>query len=234
MYIVLRFVRHVVVNHHRYVVDIYAARHDVGGHEHVDIAGAEVEHHVVAHRLLQIGMHLAYTYLGLRQRARQLLDLELRRRKHYDTLRMTLAEKMLQYFGLLRLVADESRLADLVGGPRHGDLHLHRIVEYRRRKLLYLRRHRRREHQRLPLLGKLPYYLHYVIVEAHVEHAVGLVENEERHLRQIDISHAQMREQTPRSGYHHIGAELEAALLTGEFLSVGAAVDGHARRREKI
>ncbi len=147
---------------------------------------------------------------------------------------MTLTEQMLQYLRLLRLIAHESRLAYLVGRPRHSDLHLHRIVEYRRRQLLYLRRHRRREHQRLTLLGKLPYDLHYIVVETHVEHTVGLVEDKERHLRQIHITHAQMSEQTPRSGYHHIGAHLETALLTGKLLAVSAAVYGHTRYRQKI
>ena len=37
-----------------------------------------------------------------------------------------------------------------------------------------------------------------------------------------------MRQQASRGGNHHIGSHLEAALLLGEGLAVGAAVHGHA------
>ena len=40
--------RNVVVDDHLYVVDVYAACYDVGSHKHVDIAGLEAEHHLVA------------------------------------------------------------------------------------------------------------------------------------------------------------------------------------------
>ena len=46
--IVLNVARHVVVDYHLYVVDVYAACYDVGSHKHVDIAGLEAEHHLVA------------------------------------------------------------------------------------------------------------------------------------------------------------------------------------------
>ena len=46
---------------------IYAARHYIRCHEHVDIASPEVEHHILSCRLVKIRVHLAYTYSGLRQ-----------------------------------------------------------------------------------------------------------------------------------------------------------------------
>ncbi len=51
--------RHVVVDHHGDIVDIYAARHNVGGYEDIDISGAEIEHHVITCLLFEIGVHLA-------------------------------------------------------------------------------------------------------------------------------------------------------------------------------
>ena len=45
--IVFDVARHVVVDDHLYVVDVYTACHDVGSHEYVDVARLEAEHHLV-------------------------------------------------------------------------------------------------------------------------------------------------------------------------------------------
>lgn len=143
-------------------------------------------------------MHLGGPEARLPQLARELLDFEFRRGKHYDTLRRHRPEQMLEYAGLLIFMTHECRLVDFFGRARHRYLDLGRILKYRPGQLLDLGRHRGREHHSLPLPGQLLHDLHYVIVESHIEHAVGLVENEKRHLRQVDVAHAHMRQQTAR------------------------------------
>ena len=72
------------------------------------------------------------------------------------------------------------------------------------------------------------HYLHYIVEETHVEHAVGLVENKVLNFAQVDASELQVGDETSGSGYHHVGTAFKAVLLAGKFLAVGTAVDGHA------
>ena len=76
--------------------------------------------------------------------------------------------------------------------------------------------------------------LHDVVVKTHVEHTVGLVEDKEGDLAEVDIAHLQVCQQASRGGYHHVGAELEAALLLSKGLAVGAAVDGDRADGEEV
>ncbi len=141
---------------------------------------------------------------------------------------------MAQDRSLLTLVTHHRRLVDAVGRTAHCNLHLCRMVEYFLRHLLYFRRHRGREHKRLARVGRLGHYLHYVVVEPHVEHAVGFVEDKHLHLAQIHIPHAHVRKQTPRGGYHHICTHFQPPLLLRERGSVRASVDGHRVYRQEI
>ena len=79
----------------------------------------------------------------------------------------------------LRIVADVGTLADLLCGAGDGNLDLHRIMEQGDGQFADLRRHRGREHHTLAILRKFIDDLHDIVDEAHVEHAVSLVEHEE-------------------------------------------------------
>lgn len=67
VYVVLGIVRHIVVHHHCNLVDVDAAGHNVGGHEQVDASGTEIEHHVLASLLVEVGVHLARFESSLRR-----------------------------------------------------------------------------------------------------------------------------------------------------------------------
>src|SRR5699024_6136436 len=54
--VVLRIVRYIVVDDQSDIFDVDASGHDVRGHEDVDLAVLEIEHHLLALRLLQIGV----------------------------------------------------------------------------------------------------------------------------------------------------------------------------------
>ena len=70
--------------------------------------------------------------------------------------------------------------------------------------------------------------LHNVVVESHVEHAVGLIENKERYLAQIYVAQADMAYKTAGSGYDDIGTHGKAAFLLLKADAVIASVDGGA------
>ena len=179
-------------------------------------------------------MHLGALVACAAQLAVELLDLELGGGEHDDAPAGLGLEEMAQDGRLLTLVAHDGRLVDAVGRTADGNLHLGGMVEYLLGHLLDFRRHGGREHERLARGGRGCDNLHDVVVEAHVEHTVGLVEDEHLHLAEVDIAHAHVGEQAAGGGDDHVGAHLEAALLLGEGGAVGAAVDGHGVDRQKV
>ena len=57
MHIVFRIMRHVEVDHQRYIGYVNTAGHDVGGYQHSYLAITKIKHHLVTFVLLQITMH---------------------------------------------------------------------------------------------------------------------------------------------------------------------------------
>ncbi len=64
--------------------------------------------------------------------------------------------------------------------------------------------------------------------EAHVEHAVGLVENEEANLAQIYIAQRDVGDKATRSSDDDIGTHAEALQLLVVAVAVVAAIYGNA------
>ena len=81
------------------------------------------------------------------------------------------------------------------------------------RQLQDLRRHRRAEEQRLPLLRHVPQDPPDVGQEAHVEHAVGFVEDEILEMRELGVRRAQVVEQPPGRRDHDVDPGAERVLL---------------------
>ena len=76
--------------------------------------------------------------------------------------------------------------------------------------------------------------LHDVVVESHVKHPVGLVENKKRHLREVHISHAEMCEKSSGSGDHHIGSRFESFPLLVVSEAIGTAIYSYAAHRHEV
>ncbi len=127
----------------------------------------------------------------------------------------------------LLLVDNEFRLLDFLRGARHGNGHLCRVAEYLLGHLLDASWHCGGEHKGLAVGRQKLYNLHDVVVETHVEHPVGLVEDEIRHFREVDVAHLYMCYEAAGGGDDHIGSEFQCFLLPGECGAVGAAVDCH-------
>jgi hypothetical protein len=90
------------------------------------------------------------------------------------------------------------------------------------------RRHRRREEERLPLRGHVLQHAADVGQEAHVEHAVGLVEDEDLEAGELRVREAEVVEQAAGRRDDHVGAAPERVLLRPH---ADAAEDGRARER---
>ena len=60
VYVVLAIMRHVVVDDQADVVDVDTTGHDVGSHQNVDAAVAELVHDFLTLTLFQVGVHFAH------------------------------------------------------------------------------------------------------------------------------------------------------------------------------
>src|SRR3954453_1640723 len=78
---------------------------------------------------------------------------------------------------------------------------------------LDLRRHRRREEERLPLRRQELANALDVRDEAHVEHAVGLVDDQDLDAVHEELATAEMVEEAARSGDQDIDATVEFLVL---------------------
>jgi hypothetical protein len=82
-----------------------------------------------------------------------------------------------------------------------------------------LRRHGGGEEQRLPDLGQQSHDSLDIGNEPHVEHAVGLVDDQNLHVREQDLAAFEQVEHAPGCGDQHVDAAIELALLIAEALA---------------
>ena len=115
---------------------------------------------------------------------------------------------------LARLVDEHHLLADLLHRRSlGGDLDLDRVDHQLRRERGDRRGHGGGEEHRLAALGQLGDDPPDVGQEAHVEHAVGLVEDEQLHLVEVDDALRHQVDEPPRAGDDSLGALLEVLHL---------------------
>ena len=116
--------------------------------------------------------------------------------------------RMSRSASLLLVGADlDQALLDVdVGGRRAGDLDPLGIAQELGRQLLDRRRHGRREQQGLPVLGQLRADFLDVGDEAHVEHPVGLVDDQQLAVVEHDLAAAEQVHQPAGRGDQHVDA----------------------------
>ena len=113
------------------------------------------------------------------------------------------------------------------GGLAHGQLHLDGIVQNGACQLLNLLGHGGTEQDGLAVLGQILLYLQDVIAEAHVKHAVRLVQNKEGDFAQIHVAEADVADEPARSGDDDIRPLLHSLLLLFVADAVVSAIYGH-------
>ncbi len=205
--------------------DVDAAADHVGGHQPADLSLAEPQHHAVAGLLRQVAVDGVDGLELVRQAAVDLLRPPLGAAEN-DGLR-----------GLLPLQQPHQQVVLLLGIDREVELldGLHRQVlggEIQRFRLPHValgqpadrRRNGGAEEHRLPPLRATAEDLFDVGAEADVQHAVGLVEDDETQLAQHQRAAAH-QVQDAAGGAHDQGGPLVE--LFGLFADGLAAVDGH-------
>ena len=220
--------RYIVIDDQSDIVNINTSRNNIRSYQNIDASALELSHNLVALRLFQIRVHFSYIELHSLESLGHFLNLQFGRGENDDSFRCLVFEQGLDNAHFLVLVANVSSLDNLFGRLGYSQLYLYRIGEDVMSQLLDFRRHGSREHDGLAFFRQILHNLHDVIVETHVEHAVGFVQNEERHFRQVYISHAQVADESSRCGDNHIGSQCQTSLFLLETDSVVSSIYRHA------
>ena len=209
------------------VRDVDAAREHVGGHEHVHLAVAELLEGALALALAAVAVDGSARDAGAPQATAAGVGAVLGACE-YDDAACALALEHLCEQGVLGLERDGQRvLVDGLGDrPLAGDLHRsgvpHQVLDAADRPLVQ----RRGEQERLALCGSLGDDLSHSGQKAHVEHAVGLVEDQDLDLAQACLALVDEVHKAARRRHEDVAAALEGGLLR---LVADAAHDGEAR-----
>ena len=226
--VIFCIVRNIVIDDHLNIIDVDSARHNVGSYENIILSALELEHHIIAFSLFQVAVHGSAVYSNLLEGSCELLHLEFAAAEDDDTLQVACLEDVLDDGHLLGFVAYVCFLFDFLGWLADGKFDFYRILEQGLSQFFYLLRHGCREHDGLAGLWQFCRDGLDVVRETHVEHAVGLVEDEEAYLAEVYIAQRDMGDETARGGDDYIGAHAEAAQLLIVTVAVVAAVYGYA------
>ncbi len=214
MDVVLGRARHIEVHHVPQGLDVDAARHDVGRDQHADLPLLEAGERRGALRLGTIAVNLVRLDAGLHQVARESVGAMLGAREDERVVDLAARQEMRQERRLEHLRHRIDRLRDADRGPG-------RSLEVDRRGLLQhlaaergdRLRHGRAEEEGLACRRQMLQHLPDLRQEAHVEHAVGLVEHEVLEMRELRVAEAEVIEQTPRRCDDEVGSASKRVLL---------------------
>ncbi|MCG3189580.1 MAG: hypothetical protein LKCHEGNO_02048 [Burkholderiaceae bacterium] len=210
VHVVLGHVGDLEVHHVRQLVDVDAARRDVGGHQHAQLAALELGQRLGARALALVAVDrhrgdvVAVEVLG------ELVGAVLGAREHQHLVPVALRDQVRQQL-LLALAAHRVHLLRHQLGRRVASRHLdqRRLVQQPVGQRLDVVAEGGREQQALLSLRQDREHLLDVVDEAHVEHAVGLVEHEHLHVAQVERALTVVVEQPAGRGHQDVDAAPE-------------------------
>ena len=198
-----------------HAVDVDAARGEIGGDQHARLAAAEVLERLLTGVLRLVAVDRLGAHATILQRLGDAVGAALGAREDDDSLERAVRQEMAEQRALVGGVHEVDALVDPVDrAALRRDLDLLRILQDLRRELGDVARHGRREEQRLAVLGDRAGDTTDVTNEAHVEHAVGFVEDEEGHAAELHVTAVDQVEQTARRGDEDIDAARQGLDLT--------------------
>ena len=212
---------HVVVEDVADVGDVETARRDVGGNQQFQLAVAETGEHLHARSLVHVAMQRTGIELILGQRTEQFGNLDLAVTEDDRVLQVVGLglDEISQHFALVpwlgsRLHQPLGDVGGRTGGFRNFDPH--RRLQELLGELRDFRRHGSREEQRLA--GKGNQFADALDIgnEAHVEHTIGLVDDENFHSGQQKLAALEMVQHAAGRRDQHISAALELLFLLVE------------------
>ena len=235
MHVVLGVERDVEVHDPVDVGHVDAAAHDIGGHKCLELAGTEAVQRAFALLLGTVGMHDAHLEALALKRGGNGVHALLGAAEHEHAPGVPGFDEMGEQAHLLALHHGHKALLHRVGRlAGAGNLDEHGVVQHRGHALLDVARDGGREQQGLARAGKPRHNLAHAGPKAHVEHAVGLVEHENLHVRQVDFLALHEVDESAGRGHEHVAARLEALELTVVALAADDRGDALARDGAKL
>ena len=206
MHIALAIVGQIVVDHVRNSLHIDAAGNDVGGDQNLDPPAIELRQRPLARALRLVGVNGVGADALVGQLLHHPVGPALGARKDQRPPHVVALEYTGQQIALTRLLDEEHPLLDpLRYRRRRRHLRPHRLVQHIGGQRSDLLGQRRRKEQGLPFFGQGPNDAAHVVDKAHIEHAVGLVEDQDFDLVELDVALAHQIEQAARGRDQDIG-----------------------------
>src|SRR6185437_992013 len=200
-------VRQLEIDDMRHVVDVDTARGDIGGHQHARTTGAEVLQRPLAGALRFVAVDRIGSMAGLFDLIGNLVGTVFCPREHDHPFHLRIAQKIVQKSALGLLLDEIDALLDLF--RRHNlrrDGDARRLMENLLHQVRHLVGHGRRKQQRLALLRQMAHDLSHIADEAHVEHAVRLVDDEKACRTEHDMLLVHEVEQPSRCRHQNVHA----------------------------
>ena len=217
--------RQFITENQRQIGDIQSAGGDIGSHQHAYAAVLETHHGFVAVALFEIAMQGADIETGLGQMLLDLLAIDFGVAEHQSLRRLQLAEQVQQG---IRFTVDrnfEKQLFDMFRAGIGIEQDFFRVALIALRQRTHGVREGRREQQGLIVRRQgLPDGLDGGL-EAHVEHAVGLIQNQRIHCFELQCAGFNQLENPARRADHdgrfmhegfHMHANRNAAVERGD------------------
>ena len=226
MRVVFRIIRQVEVEHHFKVIDVEPACRHVGRHEKLEASPAKFVHHAVALRLGNIPVQTVRHVAPRVQVLIQVVHHDLGAAKNNAVAEIIHVDQPRERLDLRTPVHFEIRLLDLRRVLRDRvDLDPRRIFRISADQILNRPRNRRREKQELPRRRYRFQDVLDVVAEAHVEHAIRLVENHDLQFIQLHRAALHVVHHATRRPDHHLRARIQRPKLP---LVTLPAVNRHA------
>jgi hypothetical protein len=231
VHVVIGLVGQVVVDDHLDAADVDAAGGDVGGDHHANGARLEPGQRGLALVERAVGVDLGHAVAGVQDDLGHPVGGAAR--AHEDQHRaLVFLQQRREQLGLVVALHDEQLLRHLFRGRAgRGDFGPHRHAHVVRRDLDDVGGHGGREQHGLAFARHQAKHVFDLGQEAHVEHAVGLVQHQHLHAVQPNRSLLQVVVEAARGGDQDAGLLLEAAQLVVHGLAADQHHGAHAERR---
>ena len=190
-----------------HALHVDAARGEIGRDQDAGLAAAEIVERLLAGVLRLVAVDRLGAHAAIFQRLGDAVGAALGAREDDDALEALIGQEMIEQGALEAGVHEVDALVDLLDrAALRRDLDLLRVLENFRRKLGDVVRHGGREQQRLAVLRDRGRDATDVADEAHVEHAIGFVEDEEADLSELHVAALDEIEQTAGRGDQDVDA----------------------------
>ena len=229
MHVIFLIGRHVIVHHQLDAVNVNAPRHHICGHKDGQLLLTEGQHHFFSFGLFQITGHPTALDSSFAEGPHHLPHGSFPRGKNNAAFHVALLQNLDKDVIFLVIEQNVGTLLHLGSRLAQGKLNCDRIPEEVVGKGAHSVRHGGREEQGLSLTPAMRGDAHDVLVESHVQHAVGFIQNQNLQRAEVNISKGEVGEHSTRSHNDNVCPFSKRFLLLGKFLPRASPINGEAR-----